>query len=84
MNTKENHNPFILNLTEGDPSLGLLSTIENAYFSNADDITKFAKRFDELALSRQRATALSPVKQTPKKAEYSFKPEISHKSKKIA
>ncbi len=84
LNTKENNNPFILNLTEGDSSLGLLSAIENAYFSSADDITKFARRFDELALSRQRATALSPVKQTPKKVEYSFKPEISSKSKKIA
>lgn len=81
---KENHiNPFIINLTQQDPSLGLLSTIENAYFNSAEDIARFSKRFDELALSRQRATSLSPVKHTPKKVEYSFKPEISTKSKKL-
>jgi hypothetical protein len=50
---KENHiNPFIINLTQKDPSLGLLSTIENAYFNSAEDIARFSKRFDELALSR--------------------------------
>jgi hypothetical protein len=39
-------------LTQEDPTLGLLSTFENAYFSSVEDIAKFSKRFDELALSR--------------------------------
>ena len=52
LNKENKNNPFILNLTQEDPSLGLLSTIENAYFTSVEDITKFSKRFDELALSR--------------------------------
>lgn len=52
VNKENKSNPFILNLTQEDPTLGLLSTLENAYFNSVEDIARFSKRFDELALSR--------------------------------